>query len=118
MGFGAPGYATWQNAMVVRQLIPATAISNTAICFQHYSLCELDYVIQIPFSHAAKVVNLEKEAGKTYSLEELETAIKDSKAAVLFLCQVGRVCRSEMLFMLDMLWPVALPSLPWHTRSA
>ena len=37
---------------------------------------------------AGKVVNMEQEAGKSFSYEELKTALETHKPAVLFLCQV------------------------------
>lgn len=40
-------------------------------------------------SAAANVVNLEKEAGKAFSFDELSKAVTQHKPAVLFLCQVG-----------------------------
>lgn len=56
----------------------------------------------------AKVVDLKKEAGKTFSLEELTKAVETHKPAVLFLCQgesstgvhqnlagVGEMCREN-----------------------
>lgn len=41
---------------------------------------------------AANVVNLEKEAGKAFSFEELSQAVTQHKPAVLFLCQVLPKC--------------------------
>ena len=43
------------------------------------------------FGHvcAAKVVNLEQEAGKSFSYEQLKEAVEKHQPAVLFLCQVG-----------------------------
>ena len=37
---------------------------------------------------AGKVVNMETEAGKSFSKEEIKTALETHKPAVLFLCQV------------------------------
>lgn len=37
---------------------------------------------------AAKVVNLEQEAGKSFSYDQLKKAVEKHKPAVLFLCQV------------------------------
>ena len=37
---------------------------------------------------AVNVVDMKKEAGKTFSHAELEAALKEHKPAVLFLCQV------------------------------
>ena len=39
-------------------------------------------------ARAVNVVDLKKEAGKTFSYAELEAALKEHKPAVLFLCQV------------------------------
>lgn len=36
---------------------------------------------------AAKVVHLKKEAGKTFSYDELKEAIEKNKPAAVFLCQ-------------------------------
>ncbi len=37
---------------------------------------------------AGKVVNMEQEAGKSFSYEQIKTALETHKPAVLFLCQV------------------------------
>ena len=44
-------------------------------------------------SAAANVINLEKEAGKAFSFDELSRAVTEHKPAVLFLCQVGNNCK-------------------------
>jgi hypothetical protein len=41
--------------------------------------------------HAGNVVSLEAEAGTTFSLQQIEEALKQHKPAVLFLCQVPQL---------------------------
>lgn len=38
---------------------------------------------------AGNVVNLEKEAGETLSLKEIQDSLEEHKPAALFLCQVS-----------------------------
>ncbi len=52
---------------------------------------------------AANVVNLEKEAGKAFSFEELSQAVTQHKPAVLFLCQVLQKCPVQILVWVDIL---------------
>ena len=74
---------------------------------------------------AGDVVNLEKPAGQTYSLEELKSAVEEHKPALLFLVQVLMQqllllpsCSSALLQMLSL--QCSLPSASeqlQHTAS-
>ena len=47
---------------------------------------------------AAKVVHLKKEAGKTFSYDELKEAIEKNKPAAVFLCQARPIASLILYF--------------------
>ena len=56
-------------------------------------------VISLKSDRAGKVVNMETEAGTSFSYEQIKKTVEEHKPAVLFLCQVRptalhRACRS------------------------
>ena len=78
--------------------VPKAHVSTSvSICTSHAEFW-LERQAGVP---AANVVNLEKEAGKAFSFEELSQAVTQHKPAVLFLCQVLHVCSVQLAFIVD-----------------
>lgn len=69
-----------------------------ALCATFYQVM----VIILTSDHAGKVVNMETEAGKSFSYEQIKKTVEEHKPAVLFLCQVRptasqtRVCSARL----------------------
>lgn len=64
------------------------ALTDGNACFAG-DISEGEISLEDVWWFAAQVVNLEKEAGKAFSFEELSAAVTQHKPAVLFLCQAS-----------------------------